>query len=197
MAMATRDLKARMEEMLSAEPEPVVIQVALAEYLLTNYRPDREWIAGELRERNVGEKPHTTVQNYLAFVFRLRAMDWGVRGFPEQRVQTSPDRYRVADYCVVKRGVGSDPIVHAPPLLCVEVLSREDRMSEIQERVDDYQTMGVGAVWVIDPLRRRAFSAKPDGSLLAEAERLIVADTEIAIPVADIFAELDDLERNG
>ena len=82
MAMATHDLKTRMEAMLSAEPEPVVVRVALAEYLATNYRPDREWIAGELRERSVREKPHTTVQNYLAYIFRLRAMEWGVRGFP-------------------------------------------------------------------------------------------------------------------
>ena len=136
-------------------------------------------------------------QNYLAFIFRLRAMDWGVRGFPEQRVQTSQDHYRIADYCVVKRGIGSDPIVHAPPLLCVEVLSREDRMSEIQERVEDYQMMGVSTVWVVDPLRRRAFSSRADGSLMAETERLVVEGTEIVIRVSDIFAELDDLEQVG
>lgn len=183
--------------MISAEPEPVVVRVSLPQYLATTYRPDREWIAGELRERNVGEKPHATVQNYLAFLFRSRALEWNVRGFPEQRVQTSDDHYRVADYCVVSRGVGADPIVHAPPLLCVEVLSREDRMSEIQERVEDYLAMGVGTVWVIDPLRRRAFSAKKDGSLMAEIETLSVAGTDIVVPVAEIWSELDDLERNG
>ena len=32
---------------------------------------------------------------------------------------------------------------------------------------------------------------------MAEAERLVVEGTAIVIPVADIFAELDDLEQNG
>ena len=70
-------------------------------------------------------------------------------------------------------------------------------MSEIQDRVEDYLAMGVGAVWVIDPMRRRAFSAEQDGSLRTEADRLVVGGTEIAIAVGEIFAELDDLQQNG
>jgi len=34
-------------------------QVSLGEYMSTSYRPDREYIDGELRERNVGKwEPH-------------------------------------------------------------------------------------------------------------------------------------------
>ena len=145
----------------------------------------------------MGEEPHATVQVFLSFVFRSKGVLWGVRALSEQRVQTSNEHYRVADFCVVRRGVGQEPIVRTPPLLCVEILSRDDRMRDIQDRVGDYLKMGVQAVWVIDPLRRRALSAKRDGSLQFEVERLEVSGTPISVSVAEIFAELDDLDTVG
>ena len=36
--------------------------VPVEEYLRTTYRPDRDFIDGELRERNIGERPHATLQ---------------------------------------------------------------------------------------------------------------------------------------
>ena len=171
--------------------------VPLAEYLETTYRPDRDWIDGELKERNMGEQPHAAVQIYLGHVFRLNAEMWNVRVFSEQRVQTSGAHYRIADLCVVRRGIGKEPIVRTPPLLCVEVLSRDDRMSEIQERVDDYLQMGTSAVWVVDPRRRKAFVSLREGLLEPAGEFLLVRGTEISVPVQAIFDELDDLDRVG
>ena len=173
------------------------IAVSLSEYLQTTYRPDRDWIEGELKERNMGEQPHAAVQGFLSYLFRLHAHAWHVRALPEQRVQTSPEHYRVADLCVVQRGVGQESIVRTPPLLCIEILSRDDRMSEIQERVDDYLLMGVATVWVIDPRRRKAFLSTIEGSVQMVRDVLRVDGTEITVPVAEIFAELDDLEENG
>ena len=39
--------------------------VPLEEYLRTSYRPDRDWIDGETKERNMGEQPHASVQGLL------------------------------------------------------------------------------------------------------------------------------------
>ncbi len=171
--------------------------VPLSEYLRTTYRPDCDWINGEVRERNMGEQPHAAVQGFLGYLFRMNAERWGVRAFPEQRVQTSQEHFRVADLCVVRRGIGAEPIVRTPPLLCVEILSRDDRMSDMQERVDDYLLMGVGSVWVIDPRRRKAYVSTREGALVPVGEALLVNGTEIVVPVKAIFAELDDLEQNG
>jgi hypothetical protein len=43
-----------------------VTQIPVAEYLKTSYRPDREYIDGEVRERNVGKWEHARVQLLLA-----------------------------------------------------------------------------------------------------------------------------------
>jgi Uma2 family endonuclease len=175
-----------------ATSTPVI--VPLAEYLETVYRPDRDWIDGETKERNMGEQSHARIQAYFAYIFRLHASRWGVRGLPEQRVQVLPNRFRVPDVCLIPL---SDPLIdilRAPPLLCIEILSREDRMSEIQERVEDYLTMGVPAVWIVDPSRRRAYTAVEIGSLQLATGELAIPGTEIRISIPDIFAELDEME---
>ena len=40
--------------------------VSMEEYLRTSYRPDCEYIDGELRERNVGQWEHSRIQWWLA-----------------------------------------------------------------------------------------------------------------------------------
>ena len=42
------------------------IQIPVSEYLDTTYRPDREYVDGELRERNVGKWEHARMQWLLA-----------------------------------------------------------------------------------------------------------------------------------
>jgi len=53
--------------------------VSLSEYLITAYRPDRDYIDGELKERNVGEQPHGDLQMILGTIFRNNRLLWGVR----------------------------------------------------------------------------------------------------------------------
>lgn len=167
--------------------------VSLEEYLHTSYRPDCDWIEGELKERNLGEQPHAVLQAYFAFLFRASAKAWGVRVLTEQRVQVAARRYRIPDVCVLSSCTPFELILHAAPLLCIEILSREDRMGEIRQRVDEYFAMGVRAVWVVDPLRRKAYSAVQAGALESVTAELTVPETAIQIPLADIFAELDSM----
>jgi Uma2 family endonuclease len=159
--------------------------VSLEEYLRTTYRPDRDWIDGEARERNAGEQSHARIQAYLSYLFRLRASQWRMRGLPEQRVQVLPNRFRIPDLCAIPAGDPLAEILRTPPILCVEILSREDRMSDIQERVEDYLAMGVQAVWVIDPGRRRAYEALRNGALQPVVAELTVAGTDVRIPISD------------
>jgi Uma2 family endonuclease len=56
--------------------------------------------------------------------------------------------------------LGPEPdeqIFTKPPFLCIEVLSPEDRMSRMQDRINDYLAFGVAYVWVVDPRTRKAW----------------------------------------
>jgi len=132
------------------------------------------------------------VQGFFIRLFGNNGVPWGVRVYPEQRVQVSAAHYRIADACVTRRSAPFEAIVRTAPLLCIEVLSQADRMSEMQERLDDYFGMGVGVVWLVDPRRRKAFIAESNGT--REVSELVVPGTEIRVSVGEVFAELDELE---
>jgi Uma2 family endonuclease len=167
------------------------VLIPVEEYLRTSYRPDCDYIDGEVRERNMGELPHSKLQMYFGWYFRNHRDEWHVEPLSEQRVQVSEKRYRIPDVCLIARDAPHELILRTPPVLCIEILSREDRMTEIQERIEDYLAMGVPAVWVIDPWRRKAFLALSDGILRPVHDTLTVPGTPIEASVASLFQEID------
>jgi Uma2 family endonuclease len=169
---------------------PVLIPVS--EYLSTTYRPDRDYIDGELKERNVGEQPHAHLQGIIYAIFYNNRKIWGVRPLPEQRLQISSSRYRIPDICVIRNTDGKDRIINFTPLLCVEVISSEDRMSELQHRVDDYVSIGVKTTWVIDPWKRVGYHASDQGFIQPADGVLRLEGTSIQVSLAEVFAELDE-----
>jgi len=162
----------------------------LEEYLTTVYRPDREYIDGVIVERNLGERDHSTLQLELSVLLAALRRTLGIHVFPEQRVQVTRTRFRVPDICVVVGPKPTEQIFTRPPFLCVEVLSPDDRAGEVQERIDDYLAFGVSYVWVINPRSRRAYIHTTEGSREAKDGVLRTENPDIAVALADIFAEL-------
>ena len=127
------------------------------EYLRRDYSPDCDYVDGRLEDRNVGGKDHGKVQKALLLHLAAREKDWGIFVIQEQRLQISPSRFRVPDICVVAGPEPEEQIFTRPPFLCVEILSPDDRVTRMQERIDDYLAFGVSCVWLIDPETRRAW----------------------------------------
>ena len=171
------------------------VTVPLEVYLHTTYRPDRDWVGGELKERNMGEKEHAGLQRFFLIHLTLHDAEWGIESFPELRVQTSAEHFRIPDVCTVRADQAFDSILTEPPLLCIEVLSREDRITDIMERVDDYLAMGVDTVWVVDPWRKKAQIVASDGTTRPVKEWFEVPGTPIRIASSSVWAELDRLQR--
>jgi Uma2 family endonuclease len=162
-------------------------QIPLREYLDSSYRPDREYVDGEIRERNVGKWEHARVQWLLAMWFGMHEKEWGIVGGTEQRVRVAENRVRVPDLVVLTVGPQPDVIVE-PPLLVIEILSPDDSYSDTQERAQDYQKMGVGTVWIIDPKTRTGRMCS--GPEWVEASRLEVRQTPLFVDLPGIFSQL-------
>jgi Uma2 family endonuclease len=158
------------------------------EYLQTSFRPDRDYVDGVVEERNLGEKDHSRVQVRLAAFLFAREKPWKICAFTEQRVQVSPTRFRIPDVCVTL-GEPAEQVLRTPPFLCVEILSPEDTVTRLQQRIDDYIHMGVAYVWVIDPQERRAWVYTPES--IAEAKGGLLQAGKIEVPMSELFpAEL-------
>lgn len=164
------------------------IQVPIGEYLDTSYRPDREYVDGELLERNVGKNEHSRLQALLAMWFGKFEEAWGVAVFTEQRVRVSATRIRIPDVLLVPLAPHPDVLVE-PPILVVEILSPDDSYAETQRRANDYLSMGVGTVWIIDPPNRTGRSCV--GKSWVESETLQVVGTEIWVSLPELFKRLD------
>jgi Uma2 family endonuclease len=163
-------------------------QIPVAEYLKTSYRPDREYIDGEVRERNAGKWEHARVQALLAGWFINHESVWNVLSSTEQRVRVSATRVRVPDLVVVRPGPQPD-VLTAPPLLVVESLSPDDSYSDTEERARDYWAMGVETVWIIDPKTRSGRMC--GGAEWVAAQRLEVAGTAMFVDLDALFGQLE------
>ncbi len=159
--------------------------VPLSEYLETSYRPDRDYLDGELLERNVGEWDHSRLQMLLSRYLSNREKEWGILVVPEQRVQVKARHFRVPDISVLT-GPPSSPILTEPPFLCIEILSKSDRMEEMQERIDDYLNFGVHYVWLINPRKRRAFIYRSEGVQEVKDGVLWTANPDLRVSLSEL-----------
>ena len=164
-----------------------ILHIPLSEYMATNYRPDREFVDGEIRERNVGKYEHARVQALLARWFGNHEQEWGVQVVTEQRVRVSATRVRIPDVALLPLGPQPDVIVKAP-LLVIEILSPDDTYSDTQERTRDYREMGVETIWIIDPKTRSGRMCS--GAEWVEASRLEVKGKPLFVNLPDIFSQL-------
>jgi Uma2 family endonuclease len=161
--------------------------VPVEEYLRTTYRPDCDYVDGEVLERNVGEKDHGKLQGRLYYYLETRAAEWNIDVYLEQRVQISARRFRIPDLCVVIGPEPEDQIFHEPPFICIEILSREDRQARMQDRIDDYLTFGVRYVWVFNPQSRRVWVYTTDGIREVRDGILRAENPAIEVPLAEVF----------
>ena len=158
--------------------------VTVQEYLSTPYDPDCDYVDGEVVERNLGEFDHARLQTAIAIYFGERRKEWGICVVVEQRVQVSPTRFRVPDVCVVL----SEPkgqILREPPFICIEVLSPEDRVSRVNEKVADYLQFGVQYVWILDPQTRKGWRCTPGA--VVEVTELRTENPAMVVPLEELF----------
>src|SRR6266516_4722921 len=115
-------------------------RISVEEYLNTSYDPDMEYVDGVLVERNVGDWPHSTVQSNLIFALRLKYPHVYPR--PELRSQTRATRYRLPDVCVLLAPPKGKYVIDAA-YVAIEILSEDDRVSRLMEKLEEYDRKGV------------------------------------------------------
>ena len=159
--------------------------MTVREYLATSFRPDCDYVDGEIVERNLGERDHSRLQAAIIIYFGARRKEWGIEVLPSQRVQVSPTRFRVPDVCVILAGTQPEQIFTSPPFICIEILSKDDRLTGMQERIKDYLTFGVPHVWILNPQTRSAWRCTAEG--MFETLELRTENPAIVLPLAALF----------
>jgi Uma2 family endonuclease len=84
-------------------------------------------------------------------------------------------------------GRPKEQIFSTPPFACIEILSPEDRLSRVREKINDYLSFGVSYVWLLDPATRKAFRWTSEG--MHEVRELHTENPKIVVPVSALFEE--------
>jgi Uma2 family endonuclease len=102
------------------------------------------------------------------------------------------ERARFDAYCAEHPDWLDKPFILVPDL-CIEVVSRNDQYSEVNEKVEAYLADGVRLVWVFDP-QTRTVTIRTQGSATAtilHADDTLDGGTVVSgfsVRVGDVFA---------
>jgi Uma2 family endonuclease len=97
---------------------------------------------------------HGGTQAELAYRFRVVRDSHHLFPVTETRMRLAPDLYRIPDVAVFAGGKPNEEVPSNPPLIAIEIVSPDDRHSELQDKLAEYEKWGVAHIWVVDPGRR-------------------------------------------
>ena len=163
--------------------------ITVEDYLKMSCDPDCEYVAGVLEERPMGEYDHSTWQTILAAFFTGKSLELGIRARAELRVQVSADSFRVPDVTLLSREAPREQIITHPPLAVFEILSPEDTMTKMLEKLADYERMGIGGIWVVEPRKPTCYRYR--SGQLAPVSEFELREKAFRVPFADIAALID------
>ena len=156
------------------------------EYLLMAFDgPDQEFVDGEVVERNVGERQHSEIQARLVEIFYELRKNVPLYCFPELRLRLAETRYRIPDLSVFAKEKPAESVPSSPPLVAIEIVSRDDRYTEITHKLEEYRAWGVPHVWLIDPWQKKLGVYGESGLVLTSS--LVLPEFDIEISAGEIL----------
>ena len=155
------------------------------EYLRTSFPDlDREYRDGEIVERSMPDRLHSRTQVLIAFLFEALRKKLSIFAHTELRLRLREGLVLIPDICVYWPDEPAARFPDVPPLIAIEILSLDDRLTAVREKLEEYRAWGVKHVWLVDPHSRRMYICDPG---LIEVATLRVAEIDAEITAGDIF----------
>ncbi len=160
-----------------------------------------ELVRGEIVRMSPTGYPHADYEGnfYAALRDFVRRRKLGRVFVGEVGIYThhDPDTVRAADVAYVSRQrmaqAKSKSYLDVAPELIVEIMSPDDAWSEIMEKLDEYFSAGVKAVWVADPRKRQVYVYRSVTQVVRYTEGETITGGDDILPgftieVAELFA---------
>lgn len=159
-----------------------------------------ELVAGTLVEKPMGYEESEialTLGTFLNNYVRPRKL--GIVTGPDGTIRLFPGLVRIPDVAFASwdrlpgRKRPKTPIPHLAPNLVVEVLSKSNTKTEMNQKLEEYFAAGVSSVWLVDPRKRtaRVYTAVDQSVLIREGQALDGGDVlpGFVLPLDELFAE--------
>ena len=157
--------------------------VSVEDYLRRTEKPNCEYDDGVLYPKSMATASHGQTQKDV-----MRLLDkQGVESLPEVTVRLSATKYLVPDVVAAPRI--QRPYPTEPVLLCIEILSPDDRPGAMLAKCEQYHDWGVPFCWVIDPETQAAWEYHRGGSPHDVDRGGTLRAGELSIQLPELFAE--------
>jgi Uma2 family endonuclease len=155
------------------------------QYLHTSFPDlDQDYVDDEPVERSSPNHLHLRTQVQLTLWFCSIAEDAARFVRAEVRLKIRSGVYRIPDFCFFYPIEPIESVPEFPPFVIVEILSTDDRMSEVSAKFEQYRELGVTHIWLADPHAKRLYIY--DGGFAAVA-LWQVPELDLEIAARDIF----------
>jgi len=159
--------------------------ISVDEYLHSSFPDlDREYRDGELVERSVPDYLHGRTQALLLVFFEALRKKLSFYACSETRVKVREGLYLIPDVSVFRPSPPPLSVPDQPPFIAVEILSPDDRLNAVREKLAEYKSLGVAHVWLVDPHSRRMYTCE---AALTEVPTLRIPELDVAVTPSEIF----------
>jgi Uma2 family endonuclease len=161
-------------------------QITAEQYLRMTFEHDAEFVHGEIVERPMPNSIHGRLEFFISVAFGRLIQTHRLYPCLEVRMKLAPDVYRIPDFAVFSEPL--KPVPDTPPLIVIEILSKDDRYSDVMQKLEEYLTWGVANIWVVDPMTKR-FSAYTHLGL-QNVSSFSLPDYPFQLTPSDLFSDL-------
>ena len=160
--------------------------ISEAEFLRMTFEgPDPDYIDGELIERSMPKLPHSRAQRRFTVLFEPFTVAGRLFAFPELRISTLPQHYRIVDVAVYRDREPTKALPDETPFIAIEIVSPGDAHEELLTKLAEYKEIGVAHVWIVQP-GLRTLSVFDGGSLL-RVDGFTIPEFDLRFTAAQIF----------
>jgi len=163
-------------------------QITAEQYLHMTFEHDAEFVHGEIVERSMPDKIHSTIQFLILMAIGRLIQSHPLFPYPELRLRLEPRVYRIPDITVYGGQSPHEDVPSTPALLVIEILSKDDRYHDLMQKLEEYRVWGVPNIWVVDPLAKRL--AKFTESGLGYVSSLALAEYPLELTPSSLFSDL-------
>lgn len=158
------------------------------EYLSMSFgEREPEYVRGELIYKPMPDRLHGRIQAVLSSKL-LNALPHGYDVVTETRSRLAVDNFRLPDIAVFAPGQPFELLPTEPPLITIEIISKDQKYSEMLQKLEDYRAWGVKHIWTVDPRRKKLAVLEQNGQ--KEVEVLAVPGTDFRVTIEDLLRDI-------
>jgi hypothetical protein len=129
------------------------------------------------------------IQKRILFIIETTERAIANHEFEKARFYSDEERKERENLRLLREQFNLEEPPPVAPFMCIDII-RDERLSEVQERCEDYIDEGVAKVWILEPNRKRTYTfTKTEGLREFKGEILQIGNPPLEMDLRTIFGE--------